>query len=156
MPIVFDPSKDAANVAKHGVSLALASDMEILAVQPDLRRDYGETRTRAFGLIAGAPIRRNIGGMSPGKRPDPIGFDEENPEWTEDDFRTALGPESLPPEVLAAFSKTRVRGAQKRPTKVPVSVRLSSEVIEHFRAGGAGWQTRIDEALKQIIARKLA
>jgi len=91
-----------------------------------------------------------------GKRPDPVGFDEENPEWTEGDFKSALGPESLPPEVLAAFPKTRVRGAQKRPTKVPVSVRLSSEVIEHFRAGGAGWQTRIDDALKEIIARKLA
>lgn len=90
-----------------------------------------------------------------GKRPDPVGFDEENPEWTEGDFERALGPETLPPEVLAAFPKTRVRGAQKRPTKVPVSVRLSSEVIEHFRAGGAGWQTRIDEALKQVIARKI-
>jgi hypothetical protein len=47
----FDPAKDAANIAKHGVSLALASEMEIKAVLVDDRKDYGETRYRAFGLI---------------------------------------------------------------------------------------------------------
>ncbi len=40
-----------------------------------------------------------------------------------------------------------VRGPQKAPKKVPVSLRLSPAVIEHFKATGAGWQRRIDEAL---------
>lgn len=55
MSVVFDQKKDEANIAKHGVSLALAAQMQILAVQPDQRQDYGEARTRAFGLIAGEP-----------------------------------------------------------------------------------------------------
>lgn len=44
---------DAANVAKHGVSLADAAGFDLLAaaVLVDDRRDYGETRFRAFGRI---------------------------------------------------------------------------------------------------------
>jgi uncharacterized protein (DUF4415 family) len=37
--------------------------------------------------------------------------------------------------------------------KVSTTLRLSPEVIEHFRAGGPGWQTRIDEVLKRFVAR---
>ena len=55
MEIEFDPAKDAANIAKHGVSLAEAERMDLAtaAVVPDLRRDYGEMRFRAFGRIDG-------------------------------------------------------------------------------------------------------
>jgi len=38
-------------MAKHGVSLGRAADMEIALVLVDDRIDYGETRYRAFGLI---------------------------------------------------------------------------------------------------------
>ena len=51
--LAFDPDKDAINIAKHGVSLALAVAMEILTVREDTRRDYGETRYIALGLIDG-------------------------------------------------------------------------------------------------------
>jgi len=33
------------------------------------------------------------------------------------------------------------------------SVRFSPEVLDYFRATGKGWQTRMDEALKEWIAR---
>jgi uncharacterized protein (DUF4415 family) len=36
--------------------------------------------------------------------------------------------------------------------KVQQSLRLSAEVIEHFRAGGPGWQARIDEVLRGYVA----
>lgn len=51
MEIEFDPNKDAANISKHGISLARAADLEILAFIEDARNDYGETRYRAWGLI---------------------------------------------------------------------------------------------------------
>ena len=35
------------------MSLALAAELEVLAVVEDDRRDYGEPRKRAFGLIDG-------------------------------------------------------------------------------------------------------
>jgi len=77
-------------------------------------------------------------------------FDKDNPEWTEEDFRRSKPPhEVLPPEVLKAFPKTR--GPQIAPRKVPVSIRLTSEVVERFKAGGPGWQSRIDEVLKKAV-----
>ena len=49
--IEFDVEKDKANIAKHGISLARAPDLQILEVMSDDRFDYGETRYRSFGMI---------------------------------------------------------------------------------------------------------
>lgn len=46
------------------------------------------------------------------------------------------------------------RGPQKAPTKEMISIRLSREVLDYFRATGDGWQGRIDETLKKAIRRK--
>jgi uncharacterized protein (DUF4415 family) len=54
---------------------------------------------------------------------------------------------------LRAKRKPGERGPQKAPTKKLVSLRLSPEVLEHFKAKGPGWQTRIDETLKAAIHR---
>ena len=45
------------------------------------------------------------------------------------------------------------RGPQKAPTKKLVSLRLSPEIIEHFKADGPGWQTRIERTLLESIKR---
>jgi uncharacterized DUF497 family protein len=50
----YDPAKDAANLAKHGLSLARAFDMDVAAFAVDDRFDYGEERIRAFGTIDGS------------------------------------------------------------------------------------------------------
>jgi len=78
--------------------------------------------------------------------------DRENPEWTVADFRKAKSGTELPEELAAAFP--RMRGRQKTPTKVAVSLRLSQEVVEYYRASGAGWQSRIDEVLKRTLPVK--
>ena len=46
------------------------------------------------------------------------------------------------------------RGPQKMPTKQLVSLRLSRDVLEYFKAKGPGWQTRIDQTLKSAIRKK--
>jgi uncharacterized protein (DUF4415 family) len=43
------------------------------------------------------------------------------------------------------------RGPQKAPVKERVSLRLSPEVVDYFKAGGSGWQTRLDQALKEYV-----
>jgi uncharacterized protein len=55
MDIVFDPAKDALNIAKHGLSLAEAAEFDLLGavVEVDDRFDYGEVRFRAFGRVDG-------------------------------------------------------------------------------------------------------
>ena len=55
-------------------------------------------------------------------------------------------------DALAAKRKPGQRGPQVAPTKQLVSVRYSAEVLEFFRSGGEGWQTRMDNALKQWVA----
>ena len=47
--------------------------------------------------------------------------------------------------------KLGVRGPQKAPTKERISIRLSPEVVQRFRATGAGWQTRVDAALQDWL-----
>jgi uncharacterized DUF497 family protein len=53
MTVEFDPAKDATNIAKHGVSLSRAADLEILVFLEDDRNEYGEVRYRAWGRIDG-------------------------------------------------------------------------------------------------------
>jgi uncharacterized DUF497 family protein len=55
MKVTFDSRKDEASIAKHGVSLALAAELEIPKVVADDRFDYGEPRFIGFGLIDGRP-----------------------------------------------------------------------------------------------------
>jgi len=62
----------------------------------------------------------------------------------------------LPTALLEALPKRKrgQRGAQKKPTKEPVTVRYSREVLEYFRSTGVGWQSRIDKALKEWVSQK--
>ncbi len=55
MSIDFDPEKDLVNRAKHGLVLDRAIDLDLrtAVVQPDQRRDYGEPRWRAYGMLDG-------------------------------------------------------------------------------------------------------
>jgi uncharacterized protein (DUF4415 family) len=91
----------------------------------------------------------------PRKLKEPV-FDDDNPEWTEEDFARAtyfdppIEAKDLTPEILARIR----RGPQKAPTKVAVSIRLSPEVISYFKAKGPGWQSKIDEALRKIAKVK--
>ncbi|MGN2392664.1 BrnA antitoxin family protein [Pelomicrobium sp. G1] len=56
--------------------------------------------------------------------------------------------EALPPSLR---KKLGVRGPQKAPTKERITIRLSRDVVERFRATGEGWQTRIDAALRDYL-----
>ncbi len=53
MMMTFDAVKDALNLAKHGVSLALAVEIEweTLWARPDWRRVYGEIRMIGYAYI---------------------------------------------------------------------------------------------------------
>ena len=44
----------------------------------------------------------------------------------------------------------RGRGPQVTPTKVLTTIRLDADVIAFFRAQGAGYQSRINDALKRV------
>ena len=67
--------------------------------------------------------------------------DPDNPPWSD---------EMLGPPVLK-----RGRGPQKAPTKVLTTVRLDADVIAFFKSQGRGYQTRINEELRKIVAKGL-
>lgn len=85
-----------------------------------------------------------------------IVFDDDNPEWTEADFaRARPAAEVLPPEVLAAFGKKAGRPAGTlRSDRQQVALRIPRPIIEHFKAGGPGWQTRMVEALGREVEKE--
>jgi uncharacterized protein (DUF4415 family) len=57
-------------------------------------------------------------------------------------------------KAMAARRKPGQRGPQAAPTKQLVSVRYSPEVLAFFKASGTGWQTRMDDVLKQWVTRQ--
>jgi len=73
-----------------------------------------------------------------------------NPAFDEDD-----APDLSSPEWQEKFAKARVRRGRPplEDPKVSTTIRLSRDVIERFKAGGPGWQTRIDEALREWIRK---
>jgi uncharacterized protein (DUF4415 family) len=74
-------------------------------------------------------------------------FDDDNPEWTKEDFARAR-PISDFPELAAALPKSR-GGRPRGSNKQAISLRLDRDVIEKFKATGAGWQSRMNEALRR-------
>ncbi|MGB8397651.1 BrnA antitoxin family protein [Bradyrhizobium sp.] len=76
----------------------------------------------------------------------------DNPKLTRADFARARPFAEVFPDLGASIRKGR--GPNKSPTKKLVSLRLSPEVIEHFKSTGSGWQSRIDETLRKAVKRK--
>ncbi len=91
------------------------------------------------------------------KRPNHELIDDENPEWTEKDFRRARpAAEVLPPELLAVLPKRKPgqRGPRRAPVKKKISLRVDAEVLAYYKATGPGWQSRVNEALKKSALGK--
>jgi uncharacterized protein (DUF4415 family) len=55
------------------------------------------------------------------------------------------------PAQIQARRAGRPAGTVKAAPKVSTTIRLSPDVVQAFRAGGDGWQTRIDAALKDWL-----
>lgn len=79
--------------------------------------------------------------------------DGEVRELTAEDFKH-FRPSSDFPELVDAFERARgQRGPQKAPVKDRVGLRLDHDVVEHFRATGPGWQSRINDILVEHVKR---
>jgi uncharacterized protein (DUF4415 family) len=87
------------------------------------------------------------------RRLSPVVFDDDNPEWTAEDFaRARPASEVLPPEIAAMLVRQPGRPAgSMRSDRRQVTLRLPAHVIEHFRSQGPGWQTRAIAALERAV-----
>jgi uncharacterized protein (DUF4415 family) len=80
---------------------------------------------------------------------DPIPYDPNDPDDGPYDPNDDAAVDAY--WAQATIIRPGQRGPQKSPTKKQVSLRLSPEVVAHFKSTGKGWQTRIDETLKKAI-----
>lgn len=90
-----------------------------------------------------------------------IAADPDNPELDDDWFKRARpASEVLPPEIyagLVALQKSRARGRPPVETpKVATAIRFDADVLAGLRATGKGWQTRVNDAMRQWLAQQPA
>lgn len=81
----------------------------------------------------------------------PIDWDDDLPEWTDDQFDRARFS-------IAGKIVREAQGTLTRPGRPPaenpkkqVTLRLDPDVIEKFRATGKGWQSRINAELRKAL-----
>lgn len=98
--------------------------------------------------------------LNPGDYADKPIFDDENPEWTKDDFARARPFKEVFPSQFAAWDAAGhatipVRRAGRPPVddpKVQIGFRLSSDVVERIRRSGRGYNARVEAVLREAIA----
>ncbi len=97
------------------------------------------------------------------KRPNPFLIDDDNPEWTAEDFKHARpAREVMPPEFFKGMKKLAAkRRAEKRAgrppigdvPKVHIGFRLDADVVAGIRASGPGYNARVEKVLRAALAR---
>jgi uncharacterized protein (DUF4415 family) len=177
MKIVWDEPKRLANLDKHGLDFA-----DLNEAFSTTRWSFLRTTRASAGLRSASAFRVSSLSSSPGSGAkasassacDPqavakgnsmpnarkkSGYTKrdlravsDNPELTKADFAKARPFAEVFPDLSASIRKGR--GPNKAPTKKLVSLRLSPEVVEHFKSTGPGWQSRIDETLRKAVKRK--
>ncbi len=73
---------------------------------------------------------------------DPEKTDVDNPEWSDEMFAKAK----------RGTAAGRVGRPKSASPKQSTTLRLDEDVIEFFKRDGAGWQTRLNEALRQYVS----
>jgi uncharacterized protein (DUF4415 family) len=89
------------------------------------------------------------------KRPNPELIDEDNPEWTDADFAHARPAADVLPELFGKATARAMLKPRGRPVaevvKERITIRLDADVLAALRATGKGWQTRVNEAMREWV-----
>ncbi|WP_414451254.1 BrnA antitoxin family protein [Burkholderia sp. 22PA0099] len=77
---------------------------------------------------------------------------DDNPVWTDADFARARPAEDVlselfGKEVAAKLTKPHGRPKSVNP-KMPLELRIDSDIVDAYKAQGDGWQTRMNDALR--------
>lgn len=64
------------------------------------------------------------------------------------------GTVELTPQRAAQLRPLKPRGRPRLESpKAPVTMRVDADVLDAIKASGAGWQTRVNEVLRQAVRR---
>jgi uncharacterized protein (DUF4415 family) len=75
--------------------------------------------------------------------------DADNPPTREEDWDSAILSHSLP-ELRERLVRRR-RGKSRAPLKVATAIRFDVEVLAALKATGKGWQTRVNETMREWL-----
>lgn len=81
--------------------------------------------------------------------PEDEEYDSENPPLTADFWKNAIVSHSWPE--LKEKLEARRRGPGKAPLKVPTTIRFDPDVLAALKATGKGWQTRVNDAMREWV-----
>lgn len=78
-----------------------------------------------------------------------IASDPEAPEVTDEQIGQAKPFAEVFPALADAMRRNAVGRPKTENPKVAVSLRLDPEIVARFKASGPGWQTRMNDALRE-------
>lgn len=90
------------------------------------------------------------------RKPDPELIDDDAPEATNEWFAKARPAKELLPALLGSsaahelLKPRRGRPLSANP-KEHVNIRLDADVVSAFKSTGSGWQTRLNDALRDWL-----
>lgn len=73
----------------------------------------------------------------------------DNPEISEEDFKHFRPFREVFPDLADKIEKKLAGRPKSDNPKKAISIRLDADVVEHFKASGDGWQSRINAALRK-------
>jgi uncharacterized protein (DUF4415 family) len=89
------------------------------------------------------------------KRPNPDQIDSDNLEWTDAEFARARPASEVLPDLFgtqAAQTMLKPRGRPRSEVvKERITIRFDADVLEAFRSTGKGWQTRMNDAMRDWV-----
>jgi len=145
---VWDPTKNRANIAKHGIDFADA----VAVFEDDLALTSPDSESRG-------ELRFVILGVDGFGRHFVMVFTERGGFIASSPRASQLRESEKPMKAESDFSKAR-RGAvvSAVPGKTRITIRLDTDVIDWFKAqvneaGGGNYQSLINEALKRNISQ---
>jgi uncharacterized protein (DUF4415 family) len=107
---------------------------------------HGLSARKAKDLVAAAPAAVT----DPESPYDPNDANAVEAFW-KDGVVVRSGGAAAVRAALQAKRQPGQRGPGKRAPKIAINIRLSPEVLDAFKATGAGWQTKVDGALKEWL-----
>ncbi len=83
---------------------------------------------------------------------------DDNPEWSADDLRAARPALAMVAEIFGPDAAETLKRGRGRPPKddrkINQTLRLDPDVLEAYRHEGSGWQSRINDVLRQHMPRR--
>jgi uncharacterized protein (DUF4415 family) len=82
-----------------------------------------------------------------------IASDPENPELTDEQLAKGRPFRDAFPDLAVSIEREKAkRGRPKvESPREQISVRLDPEIVQHYKATGKGWQSRMNDDLRKVV-----